>query len=174
MRYRTFTDADYAALQALDRQIQLQLDPAFGALPEREQEGRLHTSLAALKFYERSEHSFVAEDGEIQGFIFAQSVWQGDRPVVLVRTLSALEGAPTEMLRGLVHAAVKSAYDCAVYEVHLNVPPALRPVAEAEEAHRLGDYAVIHLGTRASTAPGELFYLPILSEALAHNDGHDC
>ena len=94
MRYRTFSEADYPAMQALDLTLQRQ-DPAFDSLPERERDGRLHTSQPALKFYERSEHSFVAEEGDtLAGFILAQPVWQGDRPLVLVRTVSVLPGAP--------------------------------------------------------------------------------
>src|SRR6478672_1531795 len=95
MRYRTYGEPDYAALQSLDLTLQRHLEPAFDALPEREREGRLHTSLPALKFYERSEHSFVAEDDTgLHGFVQAQHVWQGDRPIVLVRTVSLAPAAP--------------------------------------------------------------------------------
>lgn len=156
MQYRTFSDADYAALEALDLATQRHADPNFDALPEREREGRLHTSLAALKFYERSEHSFVADDGEeIRGFLFAQSVWQGDRPIVLVRTVTVAPETSDDVVRGLLHAAVKSAYDCAVYEVHYPVSAQTQAAAEAEESHLIGQYGVVHLGTRAQTAPGQ-------------------
>ncbi|GGM28864.1 GNAT family acetyltransferase [Deinococcus arenae] len=156
MRYRTFTDHDYDALQALDLDVQRALAPTFDTLAERERAGRLHTSLPALKFYERSEHSFVAEDGGVlHGFVFAQSVWQGDRPIVLVRTLSVHPDAPAGTAEGLLHATVKSAYDTAVYEIHYPVAPTLRAAATAEGAVLTGAYAVTHLGTRAQTAPGE-------------------
>ncbi|GGK94273.1 DUF1999 domain-containing protein [Deinococcus radiotolerans] len=156
MRYRTFTEPDYAAIQALDLAVQRAADPAFDTLPERERDGRVHSSLPALKFYERSEHSFVAElDGTLHGFVFAQSVWQGDRPIVLIRTLSLHPAAPAETAEGLLHAAVKSAYDTAVYEIHYPVTPVLRAAATAEGAVLTGAYAVTHLGTRAQTAPGE-------------------
>ncbi|GGL71147.1 GNAT family acetyltransferase [Deinococcus aerolatus] len=156
MRYRIFTEQDTDALQALDLSVQRHLDPAFDTLPEREREGRISTSLPALKFYERSEHSFVAEeDGQLAGFIFAQSVWQGDKPIVLVRTLSLLPGAPTETAQGLLHATVKSAYDAAVYEVHFPLVPGLEDTARAEEAVALGAYAVRHLGSRLETSPGQ-------------------
>lgn len=159
MRFRTFAEPDYEALAALDLAAQHHAEPAFDTLPEREREGRLHTSLPALKFYERSEHSFVAdeEDG-LRGFVFAQSVWQGDRPVVLVRTLTLAPDLSDEQAQaaaqGLLHAVVKSAYDSAVYELHLASTPVTAQSAQAEEAHALGQYAVIHLGTRAKTAPG--------------------
>ena len=161
MEYRTFGEPDYAALSELDRLVQQSLDPAFDQLPEREREGRLCSSQAALKFYERSEHSFVADDGTLQGFILAQSVWQGDRPVVLVRAVVARPGPQeTELRRGLLRATVKSAYDSAVYEIHVPTPPALLDAVRQEEAHLSGQYAVIHLGTRAQTAPGEKLTRP--------------
>ncbi|MFC4639568.1 DUF1999 domain-containing protein [Deinococcus hohokamensis] len=156
MRYRTFGEADHAALQALDLRTQQHADPDFDRLPEREREGRRHTSLAALKFYERSEHSFVADqDGTLQGFVFAQPVWQGDRPIVLLRTLTLAPGAPEDTAAGLLHAVVKSAYDSAVYEVHFPLTPELRAAATQEGANVLGQYATLHLGSRNSTAPGE-------------------
>ncbi|GMA16601.1 DUF1999 domain-containing protein [Deinococcus metallilatus] len=157
MQYRTFAEPDYDALQALDLAAQRQADPAFDTLPAREREGRLSTSLPALKFYERSEHSFAAQDeaGEMRGLILAQHVWQGDRPIVLVRTVILAPDAPEGTAAGLLHATVKSAYDSAVYEVHFPLAPALEAAARREEAHLTGQYAVCHLGTRAGTAPGE-------------------
>lgn len=160
LRFRTLTEHDYDALAALDLAAQRALDPAFDTLPERERESRLSTSLPALKFYERSEHSFLADDGgEVRGFIFAQSVWQGDRPLVFVRTLALAPGAVPELAEeaasGLLHAVVKSAYDTAVYEIHLPLTPELNNAARAEEARVVGQYGVVHLGTRAQTAPGE-------------------
>ncbi|SMB92568.1 DUF1999 domain-containing protein [Deinococcus hopiensis] len=157
MRYRTFSEADYPALQALDLAAQRHLDPAFDTLPQREREGRLSTSLPALKFYERSEHSFVAGDeaGEVQGAVLAQHVWQGDRPIVLVRTVLLSPEAGPSVASGLLHATVKSAYDTAVYEVHFALIPQLVAAAGEEGAHVTGQYAVRHLGTRADTAPGQ-------------------
>lgn len=157
MRYRSFAEPDYEALQALDLAAQRRADPAFDALPDRERAGRLSTSLPALKFYERSEHSFVAQDeaGPLQGLILAQHVWQGDRPIVLVRAVILAPDAPEDTAAGLLRATVKSAYDSAVYEVHFPLLPALEAAARREEARLTGGYAVCHLGTRAATAPGE-------------------
>lgn len=157
MRYRTFSEADYEELQALDLAAQRHADPQFDTLQGREREGRLSTSLPALKFYERSEHSFLAqaEGGDAAGVILAQHVWQGDRPIVLVRAVLLAPDAPAGTAAGLLHATVKSAYDTAVYEVHFPVTPALEGAAAQEEAHVTGRYAVRHLGTRAATAPGE-------------------
>ena len=155
MRYRTFGEADYAALQALDLDVQRAADPEYDTRPERERVGRLHTSPAALKFYERSEHSFVADDeGALCGFVLAQPVWQGDRPVVLIRTVSLAPQVPSGTAAGLFQAVIKSAYDTAVYEVHFPVLPELRAVAQAEGTRTSGPYGICHLGSRTDTAPG--------------------
>lgn len=156
MQYRFFTEHDFEAMQALESRALHAETPDLDQLPEREREGRRRSSLPALRFFARSEHSFVAEEaGRLLGFILAQPVWQGDRPTVLVVALTLEPGAAPEVARGLLHATVKSAYDSAVYEVHLTVTPALEAAARAEEARSLGRAAVIHLGTRAQTAPGE-------------------
>lgn len=156
LRYRIFTPDDFTALQALDLALQRRADPIFDSLDEREREGRLRTSLPALKFFERSEHSFLAEEaGQVLGVVLAQAVWQGDKPVVLVVQVLLAEGAPSGAAGGLLHACVKSAYDAAVYEVHFPVTPELEGAAHSEEAHLLGRYAVSYLGSRHQTAPGE-------------------
>lgn len=152
MFFRAFQESDYAALQALDLAYQHTLDPNFNQLPDREREGRLRSSLAALKFFERSEHSFVAdEDGDIQGAIFAQSVWHGDKPTVLVTALMATDPV---VARGLLRACSKSAYDTAIYEVHAPLLQAHYTAAEAEEFRAVGVYAVRYLGSRAQTGAG--------------------
>lgn len=155
MEYRTFTEADFAALQELDLTVQRHLDPQFDQLPEREREGRLMTSLAALRFYERSEHSFVAaEAGQAPaGLILAQHVWQGDRPILLVRSVLIAPTASADTAEHLLHACVKSGYDCAIYEIHLPLTPQLQQAAQAENPHIVGLYAVRHLGSRQETAP---------------------
>lgn len=148
--YRVPDESDFPVLQALDRAAQVAY---FDELPEREREGRLCTSLPALKFYARTGHSFVAaRGGEVRGFALAQSVWQGDRPLVLVR---AVVSSDPEAVAGLLHAVVKSAYDTAVYEVHVPVSPELMAAATTEGAYVLGQYGVIHLGTRSETAAGQ-------------------
>ncbi len=156
LRYRVFSESDFAAIRALDERGQRLADPQFDQLEDREKEGRLRTSLPALKFFERSEHSFVAErEAALCGVILAQPVWQGDRPTVLVVTVLLSPDAPPETASGLLHACVKSAYDAAVYEVHFPLTPALETAAHTEEAHILGRYAVRYLGSRHDQAPGE-------------------
>ncbi|GGJ81090.1 DUF1999 domain-containing protein [Deinococcus aquiradiocola] len=164
MRYRVFTEDDFEAMSDLDRQVQAQ-DPAWPTLPEREQEGRLRTSLPALRFYLRSEHSFISEErvqgsedsGQLTGLIFAQSVWMGDKPIILVTACLVRPGSEDEgrTAAGLLHAVIKSAYDAAVYEVHYPLTPLLHAAGEAEGSHVTGRYAVHHLGSRQDTAPGE-------------------
>lgn len=154
MLCRPFTQSDFDALAALDLATLRREDPNFDALPEREREGRARTSLAALRFYERSEHSFVAEqEGDLLGALFAQSVWQGDRPTVLVTRVWLASGAPQETGSALLRACTKSAYDAAIYEVHLPVTPDLQGAA-TEGFREVARLAVRHLGSRADSAPG--------------------
>ncbi|MFC6590803.1 DUF1999 domain-containing protein [Deinococcus lacus] len=150
LEYRAFGEDDYPALQALDLAAQQRLDPGFEQLPDREREGRLCTSLSALKFYERSEHSFVcaaAESLDLRGFIFAQSVWQGDKPAVLVRSLVLSEAAPAEAAAALLRAVVKSAYDSAVYEIHYpggllpGLPESVLDLPDVDGAQGCGGWA---------------------------------
>ncbi len=73
------------------------------------------TGAAALRFFARSGHSFVAEEGgRVRGFVLAQPVWQGDRATVLVTRLVAVD---EEVHEALLTALLKSAYDAAAYEV---------------------------------------------------------
>jgi len=155
MLYRAFTQADFDALQALDLAVLRHEDPAFDSRPEREREGRVRTSEAALRFFERSEHSFVAdENGRVMGAVFAQSVWQGDRPTVLVTRVWVAPDAPEGTAAGLLRVCTKSAYDAAIYEVHACVTPETRTAAAAEDFREAGVYAVRYLGTRSESAPG--------------------
>ena len=165
MRYRVFTEDDFQAMSELDLLVQQQ-DPGWASLPEREQEGRLRTSLPALRFYLRSEHSFIAEEREagnetpgglLTGIVFAQSVWMGDKPIILVTACLVRSGLPQggDTAAGLLHAVIKSAYDAAVYEIHYPLTPQLEGAAQAEGSHLAGRYAVHHLGSRQQTAPGE-------------------
>jgi hypothetical protein len=135
MIYRAPQEPDFMAMNALDLALLLAEDPAFAEQTERERQRRVRTSLPALRFLARTEHSFMAIDsqsGVVHGFILAQSIWSGDKAIVWVVCLRVAPTAPAECLPGLLHACVKSAYDSAVYEVHLAAPPALWPYAERE------------------------------------------
>ena len=154
MMYRPFFEQDFVALQALDLE-QLRLEyPNFDSIEEREQQGRIRTSLPALKFYERSEHSFVAEDDDtLHGAIFAQSVWQGDRPTVLISRLWVRQDT-LEVARGLLKACAKSTYDAAVYELHGLFLRKWFELGTLEEFKTEGLYGVRLMGTRSSSGPG--------------------
>ncbi len=116
MIVRHLSEEDFPRLQAFERE---HLDPN---LPEK-------ASLAALRHFARSGHSFLAEtrQGEARGFVLAQAVWQGAWATVLVsRILAADETAYEALLRALV----KSAHDAGIYEVALFVREAT-PLAQA-------------------------------------------
>jgi hypothetical protein len=162
MVYRAPLEADYPGMQALDLELWLTEDKAFLELSERERAGRLRTSLAALRFYSRSEHSFVATDAlhpveavtTVYGFVLAQSVWMGDKPILWVSSVRVHQDAPAGCLPGLLHAVTKSAIDNAVYEVHLAADAHLEGVAHREGYKDAGHkHLVRYLGSRNETAP---------------------
>lgn len=114
----TRIDADYADLHGLEPVI----------------------TAGALRFFGRTEHSFVAErgrdstDGPV-GFVLAQAIWSGDRPQVLVARL-ATAGMGQEATSALIKALVKSAYDSGVYDLLARVPSAdgqLRALLTSED-----------------------------------------
>ena len=75
-------------------------------------------SEGALRFFGRTEHSFVAHPGQgagAVGFVMAQAIWSGERPQVLVARI-ATDGTPGAA-GALVKALVKSAYDSGVYDL---------------------------------------------------------
>lgn len=164
MIYRAPQEPDFPGMQALDLELALTEDLSFHTLPERERAGRLRTSLASLRFFARSEHSFVAIDAHtandvdastVYGFILSQSVWMGDKPVVWISSIRVHPDAPSGTLPGLLHASVKSAYDTAVYEVYLAADKTLWPFAQREGFKDAGlKHVVRYLGTRTDTAPG--------------------
>ncbi len=159
MLFRPFDENDYPALQALDLEVLRGEDPSFDQLDPLERQSRIRTSEAALKFYERSEHSFVAQDhtgdDQILGAIFAQSIWQGDKPCVWVSRLWVLNSSLSDKVgEGLLRACSKSAYDTAVYEVHLSLPHKWSAFAAAQDFRADGIYAVRHMGRRSSLKLG--------------------
>lgn len=163
MIYRPPQDADYPGMQALDLELSLHDDSNFMTLPERERQGRLRTSLPALRFYSRSEHSFVSTtdlytDPEVPttvyGYVFAQSIWMGDKPILWVSSLRVHQDAPGGCAAGLLHAVTKSAIDSAVYEIHLASDTHLESIAHREGYKDGGlKHLVRYLGSRNETAP---------------------
>lgn len=109
MRFRPFTEED---LDLLNRVA-----------------GERPVSLGALRFFARTGHSFLAEEGEEPlGFALAQAVWQGEGTTLLI---SRIEGRDEEVLKGLLRAVVKSAYDAGVYEVALHLDPKRKALEKA-------------------------------------------
>ncbi|WCM39298.1 DUF1999 family protein [Thermus antranikianii] len=112
MRFRPFTELD------LDL-----LNQVAGSRP---------LSLGAVRFFARTGHSFLAEEGEEpMGFALAQAVWQGETTTVLV---TRVEGRNQTVLEGLLAAVVKSAYDAGVYEVALHLDPKREDLQAALQA----------------------------------------
>ncbi len=133
-------------VRAVERDDVGVLAPIDGAYAERHQTEPFVSS-ASLSLYGRSGHSFVVESpGGVLGFVLAQSVWTGARPVLRIARLAALEPAPREtvadasagtdaaqatgadgaaperVLALLAEAVTKSAYDAAVYDLEAVVP----------------------------------------------------
>ncbi|MDQ3460727.1 MAG: DUF1999 family protein [Deinococcota bacterium] len=81
---------------------------------------------SSLAFFLRAGHAFAAYlGGEARGFALAQAVWNGTRPTVYLSRLAAMDSAgdaPTAVLKALVEAVTKSAYDAAVYDLIATVP----------------------------------------------------
>mgnify|MGYP000158392185 CR=1 FL=1 len=72
----------------------------------------------AVSFYERTGHAFLAEDDEgVRGFVLAQAVWDGVRPIVRMNRLVIAEPTDEEARNALLEALTKSAYDAAVYDL---------------------------------------------------------
>lgn len=89
-------------------------------------------SMGALRFFARTEHSFVAERRErggvnTVGFAFAQAIWTGDRPRLLIERIVGNGAAGGALLAALI----KSAYDAGVYDLAITAPNSDEPLAHA-------------------------------------------
>jgi Protein of unknown function (DUF1999) len=165
MIYRPPQDADFPGMQALDLELLRSEHANFDQLPAREREGLVRSSLPSLRFYARSEHSFVCieaaladplEPTSVLGFVLAQSVWMGDKAMVWTSSLRVHHDAPSVVLPGLLHAVTKSAYDGAVYEIHLAAEKHLLPFADREGYVDGGAKHLVRLlGTRSVGAASD-------------------
>jgi hypothetical protein len=162
MIYRQPLETDFSGMQALDLELLHLEHHNFMELPAKEREARVRTSLPSLKFYARSEHSFAAIDDPssdptlVLGYVLAQSVWMGDKALVYVSSLRVHPAAPAGTLAGLLHAVTKSAYDGAVYEIHLPCEKHLEPFAMKEGYQETGLKHLIRvLGSRNTSGEGE-------------------
>ncbi|HNR00770.1 MAG TPA: DUF1999 family protein [Trueperaceae bacterium] len=140
-----------------------ELDDAYSTANDLERA----VNLAALRFFERSGHSFVAEAaggsaagapgegaGDAVGFLLAQAVWTGERPTVHAHRLVARGADAAGARSALARALVKSAYDAGVYDLVFRTPradAALR-TALAGEGYLQDDHVTLALvlGTRAA------------------------
>ncbi len=78
---------------------------------------------SSLNFYTRTGHAFVAvKEGEVTGFAFAQSIWNGTRPTVYLNRLAVADLDDSESRLALIEAVTKSAYDAAVYDLQVHLP----------------------------------------------------
>lgn len=76
--------------------------------------------VGSASYHARTGHSFVAEDdGEAQGFVLASAIWTGGRPTLRMERLA---GSDPGVLKALVDALVKSAYDAGVYDLLAEIP----------------------------------------------------
>lgn len=110
---------------------------------------------ASLAFYARSGHSFAAGPvAATRGFALAHAVWDGARPTVTVARVAALDD-DAGVLRALLEAVVKSAYDSAVYDLAIDLPAgdgAARAALDAAWRERPVRRFERVLGARSATA----------------------
>lgn len=90
--------------------------------------GEKPLTLAQVRFFARTHHSFLAEEEAPMGFALAQAIWQGDRAALFI---ARMEGRTLEALRGLLRAVVKSAQDAGVHEVFFHLDPTRSELKEA-------------------------------------------
>jgi hypothetical protein len=82
-------------------------------------------TLGSLNFYARTGHAFASlRAGHMTGFVLAQSVWNGFRPVLQMNRLAIADAADEASQNALLEALTKSAYDAAVYDLQLLLPQA--------------------------------------------------
>lgn len=80
-------------------------------------------TLGSLNFYARTGHSFATiKETEMTGFVLAQSVWNGFRPVLQLNCLAVQAENDNASREALFEALTKSAYDAAVYDIQLLLP----------------------------------------------------
>ncbi len=77
----------------------------------------------SLNFYIRTGHTFTAiHKSEIVGFVFAQAVWNGNRPIVLINYMAVADVQDLAARLAMLEAVTKSAYDAAVYDIQVQIP----------------------------------------------------
>lgn len=112
-------------------------------------------SEASLRFFARGGHAFVAEGGSgVLGFVLAQPVFDGERPTLWATRLASVPPGDEGVLRALLKALTKSAYDAGIYDVRVELPRADAAGAAALAAEDYGPAPAAvylrHLGSRAA------------------------
>lgn len=99
-------------------------------------------TLGSLNFYARTGHAFASlRAGRMTGFVLAQSVWNGFRPVLQMNRLAIADISDLASQTALLEALTKSAYDAAVYDLQLLLPQAdiqLLGLAEQKDYRETG------------------------------------
>lgn len=104
-------------------------------------------SLGSLNFYARTGHAFASLKGNIMtGFVLAQAIWNGFRPVVQMNRLALAEPGDESSASALLEALTKSAYDAAVYDIQLVIPRADAGLAKLAMHKDYHDAALMVLG----------------------------
>ncbi len=77
----------------------------------------------SLNFYIRTGHAFTAiRKSKIVGFILAQTVWNGTRPILFANYMAVAEIKDLLARSAMLEAVTKSAYDAAVYNIQVQIP----------------------------------------------------
>jgi len=134
---RAVTQDDFEDLKAIDEAYaeQYHIEPML--------------TLGSLNFYARTGHSFASlEQTTMTGFIFAQSVWNGFRPVLQLNRLAVRDNKDQASREALFDALTKSAYDAAVYDIQLLLPSQDQKTLEVAKRK---DYAQVDISVLSRT-----------------------
>ena len=100
-------------------------------------------TLGSLNFYARSGHGFASLiETEITGFVLAQSVWNGFRPVLQLNRLAVKEKDDLLSRNALFDALTKSSYDAAVYDIQLLLPDEDKAVLQIAKEKQYVEVAI--------------------------------
>ncbi|MCA9840154.1 MAG: DUF1999 family protein [Trueperaceae bacterium] len=104
-------------------------------------------TLGSLNFYARTGHAFASLRADhMTGFVLAQSVWNGFRPVLQMNRLAVADPGDEASISALLEALTKSAYDAAVYDLQLLLPKKDTALLSLAEQKDYRDTALIVLG----------------------------
>lgn len=141
---RAINQDDFEALEQIDKTYAefFELEPML--------------TLGSLNFYARTGHGFASlVENEFTGFVLAQSVWNGFRPVLQLNRLAVKEQNDSVSRSALLDALTKSGYDAAVYDLQLLLPSQDQTVidmAKEKQYHEVATTVLTRtLGSRGKT-----------------------